>query len=109
MMSVDTGDCDRDGGDVVSFKEYMELWIEGHDKAEVLARDGVNHRLEGMNAIREQLATQKAEFATKEYIDGKLDAMGTKVEALKNVCISALFTAILGLALLILGHLLKGE
>lgn len=46
------------------------------DKAEVVITD----RLRLMNEIREQLATQRAEFVSRESVDERLTGLGSKVD-----------------------------
>jgi hypothetical protein len=81
------------------------LWYETHDEAEELSRENLRDKLEKMNEIREQLATQRGVFASKEYVEGEFKLVRGKIDAMRNMAFLALIAAIGSLAVFIITNL----
>lgn len=65
-----------------ALRERLDLQIEAMQRANDLAADRLEARLESMNEIRAQLATQRAEFATNEKFDTWGAGMAQRIESL---------------------------
>ena len=65
-----------------ALRERTDLQFEANQRATDLAAAILNARLEGMNEIRAQLGTQRAEFATNEKFDTWGAGMAARIEAL---------------------------
>ena len=69
-----------DGDTPVSLREYVDARFaalekridrefELADRALTIAREEVNRRLDGMNELRDQIQSERGEYATREMLD----------------------------------------
>lgn len=71
-------------GDIVTLKEYLESRLESIDTATILRAAALDKRMDAMNQIREQLATQKTEFLTRLEYDSKHQMLCDKIETVQK-------------------------
>lgn len=53
----------------VSLKEYFDAKFEALKTATQLARENLEHRLEGLNELRKQVVADRTQFATREMVE----------------------------------------
>ncbi len=83
------------GVEVEHERELRENWQAAHlevhsmlDRALAMARDDVNRRLDGMNELRQQIASERGFYLSRELFDREhsalRDAMDMRLKVLEN-------------------------
>lgn len=63
--------------------ESLKIRLESIDKATEVARQGTEKRLDSINELRQQLASQAGTFVTKESCDAKHGSIQKQVDSLR--------------------------
>ena len=83
-------DYTRKGESGISLKEFILTKIESIELATKIAREVVDHRLEGMNEFREALKDQSSKFVTRDELNSILKDKSSNVHATINLFFSIL-------------------
>jgi len=70
--------------EAVTLRDYFDAKLEASDRALSLAKNGMDHRLDGMNGIREDLRHQAAMFVTKNEISALLAPITAQLDVLQT-------------------------
>jgi ABC-type bacteriocin/lantibiotic exporter with double-glycine peptidase domain len=66
-------------------EEKLIITIKKDEEAVKVAKDAMEHKLEGMNKIRDQLNDQASQFLRTEVFDAKHDLLVSKMESLQKI------------------------
>ena len=109
--------------EVISIKEYFEMRLAELEKARAEAQKALDHRLDGMNEIRDSLRDQRVTFMTRDEYNAKHEQIVQQIRTLElskaqvdakasmtSVYISYFFSALavaIGIAAIITRTLIK--
>ena len=95
-MTEEAKNNNHDRWNVASLKEYFDFAmytldeklitiIKKDEEAVKVANTAMDHRLDGMNKIKEQLNDQAKEFMKTEIFEAKHDLISSKLESIQKI------------------------